>query len=155
MAKAGFCSKCKSEVVLTAEGKCQNGHGIEFITNVYETPEVKIQEKKNSLWKTDLLEILRESSVRSRNIAVVLLAIILILVFVIQYVGTLNQLQNTINHSRLSSGHWSILMKTSDYERQNASLILGVEVFSTALCSAGLLWIINMKQTKSNNGHEK
>ena len=39
MAKAAYCSQCGTNVYVTGEGRCPNGHGPESLSNYYEAAE--------------------------------------------------------------------------------------------------------------------
>jgi len=42
MAQAGYCSECKTNVWLTADGRCPAGHGAACIANVYKAPDSQV-----------------------------------------------------------------------------------------------------------------
>lgn len=44
MARAGYCSACGRNCWISADGRCQNGHGPEHVSGVYEVPESAIAE---------------------------------------------------------------------------------------------------------------
>ena len=39
MAQAAFCSQCGSNVYVTEDGRCPNGHGPESLSNFYDVPD--------------------------------------------------------------------------------------------------------------------